>query len=185
MKTMLIRVFALCVSFTLSSCASQKTTMDYQVGYEFSSLKKYFLMIAKEDIQGNPKVSELDLKRIEKSLKDTLSGRYEQVEKNDADFIVRYHQIVEEKSDVKSYEAGFSHRHNWYHYGLEHDNVRTVHYQVGSILVDFLDAKTEEVIWRGVTKSRLRSNLTPQQKQQKIAEEITVLLQLFPPKELK
>ncbi len=182
---MSIKLFILCVSMTLVSCASQNITTDYQAGYDFASLNNYFLMDTKEDIIQNPKVSKLDLNRIEKSLSEVLNKRYKPVEKNEADFLVRYHRIVEGKTDVKSYEASLFHKQNWYYYGLEHDNVYTVHYQVGSIIVDFLDTKTEEVIWRGVTQSRIKNNSSPQQKRNKITEEMNKLLQLFPPKQLQ
>ncbi|WNO07682.1 DUF4136 domain-containing protein [Teredinibacter sp. KSP-S5-2] len=174
-------IFVLLSVLFIASCASQKTTTDYQPGYEFSSLKKYYLLPNPENTKDNPKVSQLDLKRIEYALENTLNTRFEKVEKEQADFWVRYHLLVEEKSDVRSVDVGFSRRNSWYYWGIRDEDVYTVHYQEGSIIVDFLDAKTEDVVWRGVTKGKIKPKLNPSERQSKVVEEINNLLQLFPP----
>ena len=49
-------------------------------------------------------------------------------------------------------------------------------------MVDIVDAKSNQLIWRGAKEGRLRKNKSPEQRTEAINKTIAEILQNFPPK---
>ena len=48
-------------------------------------------------------------------------------------------------------------------------------------MIDLVDAKTEQLIWRGAAQSRLRVTTTPEDSEQRTREVVSKLLASYPP----
>jgi len=52
----------------------------------------------------------------------------------------------------------------------------------GTLVMDFVDAKTKSLLWRATVTDAVDPSATPEQKQKKIDEVIAAMLTQFPPK---
>ena len=175
--------------YWVAGCSAARVSTDYETVYDFSALKTFYVLPADEKIYDNPKVSQLDVRRLEQLVPQQLAQRYQAVEKSEADFWVRYFLVVEEKMRVDSYNAnfgfyrfGFGHRYG-FGYGFDaFPDVTNSYYQQGSVIIDVIDAKTEDVVWRGVTEGRVNKSDKPDQRRDRMGRKIERVFSMFPPK---
>jgi hypothetical protein len=102
---------------------------------------------------------------VEKQLKSAIESEmtsrgYKLVESN-PDLFVNFHTMVESKSEVSSYP-------NNYYFWWRND-VRTINYEEGTLIVDVIDAKKDQLVWQGFTSNELRT--------QKLAESLKSAVQ--------
>ncbi|SMF40841.1 protein of unknown function [Alteromonadaceae bacterium Bs31] len=176
-------IIVFCTGFMLA-CTSSRTKTDYRTDYDFSRLQSFAILPVDESIYKNPKVSQIEVDRVGALISRELQKRYKNVEKHQADFHIRYFIVVEERMKVDTYNASFGmYRYGYgYSYGLHSPQTSNSYYQQGSIIVDIIDAKTEDVIWRGSTEGRVKNSRTPQQREARVAGYLMELFSLFPPK---
>jgi hypothetical protein len=101
------------------------------------------------------------------------------------DFYIVYHVTRSERVQVSQYTdwgySGYSYRygrgyyHLWPSYPISYAQV--TRYTEGTLIVDFVDAKTTTSIWRGTATGTVGS---AQSNQQKIAEAIRKMLESIP-----
>jgi hypothetical protein len=51
----------------------------------------------------------------------------------------------------------------------------------GTLVLDFVDAKTKGLIWRSTATAELKGSASPEEQQQKINEVVAAMLKTFPP----
>ncbi|WP_045859631.1 DUF4136 domain-containing protein [Teredinibacter purpureus] len=179
------RSILLCVTLILmmSGCATRQPAVDYRTEYDFSTLESFAVLKFDKTHYQNPKVSELEVDRIASVLKNVFAERYSEVDKEQADFHVRHVLIVEERMRVDNYNASFGvYRGGFgYNYGYSTPPSQNTYYQQGSIIVDVLDAQTNEVLWRGTVEGKVKRNSTPEARQARITRQLSGLLAQFPP----
>jgi len=104
------------------------------------------------------------------------------------DFYIVYHITRSEQVQVNqytdwgygggySYRCGRGHYSPWPNYPLSYAQV--TRYTEGTLIVDFVDAKTSTSIWRGTATGTVGS---AQSNQQKIQEAIQKMLETVPPR---
>jgi hypothetical protein len=59
--------------------------------------------------------------------------------------------------------------------------VSTYEYEEGSFILDFVDAKSKELIWHGSAKAVVGNEKTPEERQKKIYETVQKILEKYPP----
>jgi hypothetical protein len=59
--------------------------------------------------------------------------------------------------------------------------VSTIHYQEGTLILDFVDPKTDNLIWRGVGKKVVSETTTPEKSDREINDAVEKILKKFPP----
>ncbi len=62
--------------------------------------------------------------------------------------------------------------------------VSTYEHEEGSLILDFVDAISKKMIWRGVAKAEVQNVDTPEKKEKLINEAVQEILKNFPPKRL-
>lgn len=176
-------VLVLIAALTLAGCSSSPSSVDYRTDYAFNSLQSFFILPVDESVYANPKVSHIAVERIKTLLGEELSKRYSAADEKSADFLVRYFLVMEDRMRVESYNTSFGmYRSGYgYHYGLQSPNVKNTYYQQGSIIIDIIDAKTDEVVWRGSTEGKVKEKLTPEQQDERIRAYLAELFTKFPP----
>lgn len=176
----------LTVTFLLSllGCSANKpASYDYQTDYDFSALKTFSILPIDDSVYNNPKVSEIEVRRIGNLLKSALSGKYSEASSSaSSDFLVRYFIIVQDRVRVDTFDAAFGMYPSYrYYHGIRTPEVRNTYYQQGSIIVDILDAKTEQVVWRGSTEGKVKERVTPEERDVRVRAMLNQLLEHFPP----
>ena len=51
----------------------------------------------------------------------------------------------------------------------------------GTLIIDLVDAASNELVWRGTAKDNISTNATPEERQQKANEVCTQMFAKFPP----
>ena len=172
----------------LAGCATQpKVETDYQANFDFSSLKTFVVVEAKQDSKESILVSPFTLSHIHSALEGELIKRYHRaVSETKPDFLVSYHVVVEEKIDPPSYDDiyGFGYYGRAYRYPSPFfrgvgAGLRV--YNQGSLIVDIVDGKTGKPIWRGVSEKRLSRSMTPPQQREVLSRAVAEVIGQFPP----
>ena len=174
----------------LSGCATKPyVSTDYEAGYNFAALKSFAIKSPKQDLKENILISPFTLSHIHTLVNSELARRYQSVGENaNPDFYVTYNVIMEEKLDPGTYDSmyGFGYWGGGYRYPsplFYHPplggGVRV--YNQGSLIVDMVDAKTQQPIWRGVSEKRLNKGLNPQKQREILTSAVMEVLAQFPP----
>ena len=168
----------------LIGCSPVKVSFDYNPESSFGEYRSYaFLDLSSKEEDEKYKRSSLTDTRIVNSLRSELTGRgYEESkEESQADFLVAFHTSVEAKIDLRTTHRSYGYRH--YRYSRYPVPVTEAYqYDEGSLIVDFVDAKTKELFWRGVARKRLRERDTPEERQKTIQIAVQEILNGYPPK---
>lgn len=155
---------------------------DYQIG-NFST----FNWGGKESIEVDRNLlyySQLNDKRIKAAVSHELSDRGYQLSKNDPNMLLHYHIIVSDQSVITPDPYGYFYGPYWLHI---HANVCT--YEEGTLIIDIMDPKTNNLIWRGWATAAL-DEVDPENTQEMIGRAVSRIFQKFPdsvgpPQEIK
>lgn len=174
----------------LIGCASTpQVSTDYNSSYNFSNLKSFTVKDIKQESKESLLISPFTFNHIRDLLNAELGKRYQSsVDDKAVDFIVSYHIVMEEKIDPRVYDDlyGFGYWGRGYRYPspyfMRPSYGTTISvYNQGSLIVDMVDAKTQEPIWRGVSEKRLSKGMSPQQQREILTGALLEILAQFPP----
>lgn len=97
------------------------------------------------------------------------------------DLMLHYHVVV--KNEVLYVRDQWCDEESWNKYG--HCNrVRPVNYQEGMLIIDLIDTKTGNQVWRGAALAA-RENLNPDQADARIQEAVRLIFTKFPQKPIR
>jgi len=178
------------LSLVLVACSSQPSAVtDFDPGYDFAGLKTFYVLETKqgEESPQSLLVSPFTLGHLHGVIQQNLNQRYQRVDTPEqADFLVRYHVVLEDRLDARHYNSYYGYGHHgfsshFYGHGHHSHGSRAQVYRQGSLILDMVDAKTEEPIWRGVSEERLRDSYTPQERRKILSAAANFTLSKFPP----
>ncbi|MDX2320273.1 MAG: DUF4136 domain-containing protein [Moritella sp.] len=187
-KAYLVALFSL----LLTACSSVKVSTDYDQDADFTALKHFNWLpqsakIEKESVYLNNRIMDVRLtKAIDKQL--VAQGFSFSTA---PDFYVNYNITSEKKTDIRSYDnySGYGPSWGWGvgygHRGMSlsaHTETRVDEYQQGSLIVDVIDPKSLELIWRGIGSKRLPESSDAAEMDKLVAEIVKNILVKFPPK---
>jgi len=174
-------IAALAATTLLAACASSPPTpdVDYKAGYDFSQIRTIAFLDRSGGTSGDsPQVfiSDMEINRIDTALARTLEAKGLQVvqDPRQADALITWHLIAQEKTDVRSYNTGPSYggyyggyrgynraaAYNCWNCGTQ---VSVRQYTLGTFIVDIVDPKEKQSVWRSVIQSRLKEKSSKDQ----------------------
>ncbi|MDL1878934.1 DUF4136 domain-containing protein, partial [Cytophagia bacterium CHB2] len=138
-------------------------------GANFAQYKTFDFMSKRAKPTANP----LAEKRVETAVEQQLIAKgYEKQTSGRPDFFVVCHANVRDKIDVDTYGYRYG------RYGRRIGTYTTVReYQHGTLVVDFVDANTKELFWRGWAKGEVNDAIA----KEKIDDTIAKILAKYPP----
>jgi hypothetical protein len=180
----------LVVIVCLSGCATKPyVATDYEASYNFAALKSFAVKSAKQDTKENILISPFTLSHIHALVNSELAKRYQSVsETATPDFYVTYHVVMEDKLEPSAYDQmygfgfwgrGYRYPSSMFYRPALDGGVRV--YSQGSLIIDMVDAKTQQPIWRGVSEKRLNKGLNPQKQREILTGAVLEILAQFPP----
>mgnify|MGYP003669429925 CR=1 FL=1 len=172
----LLKVAALVLVITLTSCSSLRVLTDYDTKVDFKKYKTFAFY--KKGID-KAKVSDLDKKRIMRAIeKELLSKGF--TKSKDPDMLVSIFTKSREKVNVtnNNFGYGFGWGYNPWFYGQNNLNVRQ--YTEGTLFIDFIDKEKNELIWQGIGSGAMRMS-NPQKKEARVSEFVNQILSKYPP----
>lgn len=176
----MIRNILLVVLLTLITlgCSSVSVTSDYDTSVDFTNYKSFYVfsgVLKDSKLEAAPLVKKRVLESVtsdlqKKGLTLTDSGK--------ADFTVFALATTAEKMNVNTYGYGYGYGWGPYPYGR---NIDVSYYTQGSLILDFVDNKKDQLIWRGIGTAVLQDRGTPEEREQYINDAVTKILDQYPP----
>jgi len=157
------------ISLVLAACSTMRTSIDYDPGYDYSKLKTYRWI----PNPGVEQANELFDKHFRKIMDEKLAAKGYSADENNPDFLVAYHGNVQSKVDVT----------NWgYRYPGWYGGIEVYQYEEGTLIVDFVDATSKNIIYRGTLTAEIdRRSSDFEKRQKRINEAVEKILKSFPP----
>ena len=166
---------------TIEDLVYSKTQVDYKKGYDFDHIEK--LALAPCGYSGfRPAVlNDEQTERVNTALVRALEKQGMQIVDavEDADAVVDWHVVAQEKNSVREYNAQ-SYYQCW-RCGPSISRKSVTTYTEGTFIVDIIDPELSKSIWRGVMQGRLAdlSNVTVEEESFNTAAE--EMFSRFPP----
>ena len=181
----LIFGFAAATLVLATGCRTFDVRTDWDPGHGFDGMARFFVVDPPEVEGANPFADNgLLRKRVRHTVSAVLTERgYQLVEaREEADFLVTWSVMLEERLRVNgvSSGAGIGWARRPFGYGAIHTSSSIRPYQESTLIIDFLDPGSDELVWRGWgtgivgTRDRKRDH-------ERLAEGIAAILDAFPP----
>ncbi len=172
---------------TLTGCSTINVSTDYALEQNFSQYHSY-----QWHPDGVKKNAALDAMggdifsaRIKRVTEETLAARGMH-QGPDPDFYVNYSVITEERVSINTYNTYGGYGPGWGYYGygawgVGGSQTSVSYYTEGAIVIDIVDAASNQLVWRGTADSILDPSLSPTKKEQELRQALTKMFENFPP----
>ena len=155
---------------------------DYDPDANFSSYKTYDWIPQQATATGNAQQAEISNTLLDKRIKEAVNLQLSREgvtrSSNSPDLLVAYHAGIENKVDVTDW--GYS--YGSYYYGYPRRDVTVYQYQKGTLIVDLIEASSQELVWRGSAQATLLDNPTPEKVAERINSAVGKMFNKYPPK---
>ncbi len=96
------------------------------------------------------------------------------------DFLIALHTGKQAKVNIRDW--GYSHGRYGRDWGATGGSrIDVYQYEEGTIMLDFVDAESRELIWRGTATAEIDLQRTPEERDKLVDEGVTEMLKNFPP----
>ena len=171
-------LLVLCLIGFVSGCSSvYDVQYDYDLKVEFKGLKTYDWL----PVPDKADINSLDIARVKAAVNAEMQAKGLVMTSDNPDILIAEHLGKKDKINVRNWGYGYSSYGGYWggHWGS--GGVSVYEYEEGSLILDFVDAKSKKMIWRGMVKVELDDQATPEEKESLIKEAIQKILKNFPP----
>ncbi|WOT06067.1 DUF4136 domain-containing protein [Shewanella youngdeokensis] len=182
MNKLLVVIMAL----ALSACSSLKTSSDYDPSINFANVKTYAWVEKKtEDTTYN--LEGLMDQRVRNAVNEQLQlNGLRLVSADKADVLVNYLTQIDKKINVDTFNTHYGYNPyygpGWRWGGHGHSQTTVREYEVGTLILDLVDTKSGQLMWRGSVADTIRDKDTPEERVEEVNKAIGALLLNYPPK---
>lgn len=162
--------------FLLISCSSSKVITDYDTKINFNDFKTFDFY---EDIGKG--LNEFDVKRVLSTLNTALK-RKGLAQNGNPDFYINVIANFTEAQQNNSIGIGIGSGNRNGGFGISGGIPIGAKKLNEEFIIEFVNAKTNEIIWEGVLNSTIKEQRTPEEKESHFIDIITKILAKYPPK---
>jgi hypothetical protein len=170
-------LFTTLAALALAGCATMNVSSHIERNVNFAEYVTYDwgppdnLPVGDPRLDNNPFFNDYLQGAIEKRL---AAKGFERAATGRPDLLIHYHASVNQKLDV--YEVD-----NRYGYCYDNCQPQIVDFELGTLVVDIVDAKTSKVVWRGWAQDTMNGVIDDQQRLEKQVDEgVTKMLVFLP-----
>jgi len=145
--------------FTLGGCASLSSGSFLERGTDFKHYKTYNWSSADELYTGDPRLdnNELFLAKLKSAVEKQMTARgFERVDQDTPAMTIHYHASVTQKLDLGAADQQYAQSQN------TNEQAGPTLYDAGSVVLDFNDARTEKLLWRGWAEGSIDGDIDNQ-----------------------
>jgi hypothetical protein len=182
MKKLLLLMF---VGIIGVSCSSVKISSDFDKTADFSSYKTFSFT---ENALALPGINDLDRNRILTAIEKGLSGKGFAKSENNPDVYIDIQLKGEQKqtatatsSGYPGYGYGYGYRYGWGG-GFSTTTINYDTYVDGTLFIDMIDAKKNQLVWQGRGTKTLEPDASQQRREQNLNYAIEQIFMKYPPK---
>jgi hypothetical protein len=154
-------------------CSSITTNVDYDQAAQFSAYRTY----AFKDVHDR---DTLQMKRVQGAIDRTLVAKGLAKADGKPDLWVVLHTRTRNDKRVTTFGSGWGWGWRWR--GPYWTTARVENIPVGTLVVDLVDTKAKELVWRGTASRVVDRDETPQERAGYVQEAVDKLFEGFPPK---
>lgn len=161
-------------------CA-MSAVIDYDAAVNFKAYERFAWLSEQQEQTGNVRIDNpLVDKRIRSAMDDEFTRKgYTKSDSQAADFLIGYHIALDRRLDLQTINSHYGYG-RYGRYGMGPD-VIVRDYEEGTMLLDIVDARSNQLVWRSSYSTRLRGEPTPARREAIVREAVQVLLEDFPP----
>lgn len=171
MKTYILPVIALLL---FASCSSVRVASDYDTSVNFTQYNSYAFFKPGID---KAEISDLDKRRILRAIDSEMSTKGMQKSET-PDVMISFFTKATERVNVYQNHYGWGHPWGW-GWGHPWGGSTVSKTTEGTLYIDIIDAKTNELIWQGIGTAPLVSDM--EKKEARIKEIVQKILERYPP----
>jgi hypothetical protein len=169
------------LALSIGACAPVRVHSFAERGADFNRYRTYKFGPADPAATGDPRLDNNPFfnQRIQADVDKEMAARgFEKVKSGRADLLVHYHASVSQEIEVKDdvdrrYDRGY----------CQTDDCRPYVYDAGTLLIDFVDLRTNKLIWRGWAEESLDGVIDDQSwMEKKIDDSVKRILAKLPPR---
>ena len=172
MKSIMI-VITLSLMLIVVSCSPISVRHDYDSTVDFAKLKTFYWM----PVPVQAGISKLDVKHVQSAVSTQLQAKGYDMMPDNPDFMIAMHLGKQHKIDVQEWGYAYGPRARYAGLG----RIEVYEYEEGTLLLDFVDTRSKDLIWRGVATGEVNRYASPEKKDKRINEAVQKILNNFPP----
>lgn len=161
-------------ALTLTSCASVNVGTYVQRGSDVGSYRTYAWAPSDRLETGDPRLDNNPFfqERVQATVEQQLAARgFERTTAQTPELLVHYHASIEERIDVNRADEPYD----------ACADCRPYVYDAGTLLIDFVDARTNQLVWRGWTETNMDGAIDNQDyMEERIEKAVTRILAKLP-----
>ena len=178
----------------LAGCSTLDIHTDFDCKADFSKLKTFTWVPGMKQASKDPRVDNaVTDARIRTAVEKVLVAKgYQKRDAGQPDFWVAYQAAIEEKFDPKMTNypyttpltrdianGNFAQDLTWAYGGSQ---TFLSHYEEGTLIVDIVDPRKRNLMWRGTAKATLEGGRNSAKKEARLNEGVQKIFATFPPK---
>ncbi|NNG01145.1 MAG: DUF4136 domain-containing protein [Desulfobacteraceae bacterium] len=180
------RLLSFVLAVGLLNCTSVRVSQDYDLSRGFTAIGDYGWRISATEKTGDPRVNDpLTASRVQAAVESVLAERgFRKTTGATPDFYADYNYDIHSRiaSNEPRTGIGFGFGHFGRHGGVgAHTGSSVEQYDEGLLVIDFIDAVTGNLMWRGTGTHRFMTHTRPEKRAEIITELVTKILSQFPP----
>jgi len=180
------KLLPLSLGFLLTACATYRVRFDYDTRAEFSTYKTFNWYAAsplakdKGVAVDNPIMDRRVAAAVEQEL---VNKGFRREAAADPDFLVTYYPIWQEKTYQTATHLGWGSWGFRPHFGIGIGTTvaREQRYKEGTIVLEIVDFKTNQMVWQAAAEGALTELRNPEDADQVVNGAVKKLLEKFPP----
>jgi hypothetical protein len=161
-------------ALTLGACAPMRVSSYLERGVEFKAYRTFNWDQSDSRATGDPRLDNNPFfhERVQADVEDFLTRRgFEKTTSGTPELLLHYHASIDQRIDVNSADRAYG-------YCTE---CEPYVYEAGTLVIDFIDARTNKLVWRGWTEGSVEGVVDNQEwMEEKIDEVVARILEKLP-----
>ena len=161
---------------------SIQTNYDYDVNANFENYRTYDWIPLPDTLPNNAQDAQTHNSLLDQRIKNHVNAALKEkgmtLDTNTPDMLVVYHVGVQDKVQV----TDWGYRYSDYYWGWGGRDIDVYNYEQGTLILDFVDAATKKLVWRGAGSVALGSNPNPQKQDELVGKVVGKIMSRYPPK---
>jgi hypothetical protein len=166
---MLKTLFISILFAALAGCSTDAIKYQYEAKADFTNLKTFDWFTVEQKARFN----EQTIENIKDAVNKNLTAKGKMKVSENPDFLIALkvqRQLKEEEWSITDAR-----------YGSYRRRMLPNIYEEGTMILDFVDPETKELLWRGSASATIKPELTNEEQRRRINGAVTKLLDKFPP----
>jgi len=155
----------------------------YEEGVDFSKYSTWNWLPELQEQSVDPRIADPVVQnRIRRAIESQLGEQGFNRTMDSPDFFVVYHAALEDGLSQTMVDDWYDNNAANAEYSTNMQVNYTNSWEEGSLLIDILDSKTVEIVWRGSARAEIKVEANDEEKDKRIKEAVQKMFEKFPPK---